>query len=72
MDIQPIKTKDVMTISRLKDMITIYCDLLNEYHQSAIGHEYKDRLPRRPNKRTRERRKRKLLRNGYTLTTHLD
>ena len=71
-DIQPIKAKDVITISRLKDMITTYCDLLNEYHQSAIGHEYKDRLPRRANKRTRERRKRKLLRHGYTVPTHLD
>jgi hypothetical protein len=67
MDIQHIKTKDVITISRLKNIINIYCELLNEYHKNAIGHEFKDRLPRRPNKRTRERRKRKLFKYGYTL-----
>jgi hypothetical protein len=66
LDISHIKHKDVITISRLKDIININCDILNEFHHDAIGHEYKDRLHRRPNKRTRERRKRKLIKHGYT------
>ena len=66
LDISHIKHKDVITISRLKDIININCDILNEFHYDAIGHEYKDRLHRRPNKRTRERRKRKLIQHGYT------
>lgn len=67
LDISLIKRKDVMTISRLKDIITIYCDMLNEYHQDAVGHKFMDRLPRRPNKRTRDRCKRKLMKHNYTL-----
>jgi hypothetical protein len=67
MDISIIKRKDVMTIHRLKDIINSYCEILNWYHKVAIGYEFKDRLPHRPNKHTRNRYKRKLIKYGYKL-----
>jgi len=67
MDISIIKSKNVMTVKQLKNIIIKYSDLINECHKAAIGYTFKDRLHSRPNKRTRERRKHKLLKYGYSI-----